>query len=161
MTMQVYFVRHALADWAGWEPEHDDERPLNERGRRRFRASVVRLAALGLAPAAILTSPLVRARETAAILAEGVAGPVPIIEPLLQPGFDFVALTSILLRWSDAPQLVLVGHEPDLSQTVSDLIRGGRIVMKKGSVARVDLLHLAPPCGELIWLLAPKVLTKG
>lgn len=158
--MQLYFVRHGLADWPDWDPEHDDERPLSERGRKRFRASVVRLREMGLMPAAILTSPLVRARETAAILAEGLDGPMPILEPLLQPGFDYVALTALLMRWSDAPHLILVGHEPDLSQTIRDLIGGGRVVMKKGSVGRVDMLHLAPPSGELVWLLAPKILTR-
>lgn len=159
--MQLYFIRHGLADWPDWPSIDDEERPLTERGRIRFSAGVVRLRALGLAPAAILTSPLARARESAALLAEGLEGPVPIVEPLLRPGFDFDALTALVQRWHAAPHLLLVGHEPDLSTTISTLIDGGRVVMKKGGVARVDLLSLAPPNGELVWLLAPKTLVKG
>jgi phosphohistidine phosphatase len=54
---------------------------------------------------------------------------------------------------------MLVGHEPDFSRTIADLIGGGRVVMKKGGLARVDLESVDPPSGALVWLLAPKVMT--
>jgi phosphohistidine phosphatase len=54
---------------------------------------------------------------------------------------------------------MLVGHEPSFSQVIGQLIGGGRIVMKKGGLARVDVNSIDTLPGELVWLLAPKMLT--
>jgi phosphohistidine phosphatase len=53
---------------------------------------------------------------------------------------------------------MLVGHEPDFSRTISALIGGGRVVMKKGGLARVDVESIDPPDGELVWLVTSKTL---
>jgi phosphohistidine phosphatase len=56
--------------------------------------------------------------------------------------------------------MMLVGHEPDFSLTISALTGGGRILLKKGGLARVDLTSSEPLQGELVWLLPPKVMTR-
>lgn len=155
--MQLYFLRHGLADWPDWDVARDHERPLTDEGVAKMKAEAKAIKRLNLAPDAILSSPLVRARQTAEAVAEGLAMNV-IEEPALAPGFDLKRLRDVLRRYPDAAALLIVGHEPDFSKAIAQLIGGGRVVMKKGGLARVDLESLDPPDGELVWLLAPKVL---
>jgi phosphohistidine phosphatase len=108
---------------------------------------------------AILTSPLVRARQTAEVVAERL-GVKAIEEPALAPGFNARRLQDVLKRYPDAGALMLVGHEPDFSRTIAQLIGGGRVEMKKGGLARVDLESIDSPRGRLVWLLAPKMLSR-
>jgi phosphohistidine phosphatase len=81
-------------------------------------------------------------------------------DPRLEPGFDAEALTDILGEHSESDILMLVGHEPDFSLTVGSLIGGGRVVCKKGGLARVDVVGASSGGGELVWLLPPKDLTR-
>jgi len=157
--MQLYFLRHGVADWPDWDPARDDERPLTDAGIVKMRAEAKAIARLELDLKAILTSPLVRARQTA----EAVAGRLdmqPIEEPALAPGFNARRLQDVLKRYPDAGALMLVGHEPDFSRTIAQLIGGGRVAMKKGGLARVDLASFDPPKGELAWLLTSRTLIR-
>ncbi len=158
MLPRVYFLRHGLADSSAWHGP-DFERPLTPRGIERMHSEGRALAALGLGVSLILTSPLKRARQTAAIAAEFLGLPLH-VERRLAPGFGPAALEGILKAYPQAAALLLVGHEPDFSLTIGALIGGGRVVCKKGSLARVDLYALHPPRGELVWLLPPKVLLR-
>ncbi len=158
--MKLYFLRHGLADWPNWDPARDHERPLTDEGAEKMRAEARMIQRLGLGLDAILSSPLVRAWQTAAPVAERL-GLALVEEPALAPGFDVKRLRDVLPRYPDAGALMLVGHEPDFSRTIGQLIGGGRVAMKKGSLARVDLASVDPPSGELVWLLAPKVLIGG
>ncbi len=155
--MQLYFLRHGLADWPDWDQARDDDRPLTDKGIEKMKAEAKAIERLGLGLNAILSSPLVRARQTAEAVAERLNMDV-IEEPALAPGFDVERLRDVLHRHPDAGALMLVGHEPDFSRTIAQLIGGGRVAMKKGGLARVDLDSLDPPGGELVWLLAPKTL---
>lgn len=136
---QLLVVRHGPAEAA----RHGDDaaRRLSAEGRRRMRAAAAALARLLPAPARIATSPLVRARETAEVLAVAWNAPAPVATPLLAPGFDAEALLREL-RHGDPGLVAAVGHEPDLSEFVGWLLGGPhrvRVKLGKGSACLVDL----------------------
>ena len=152
MARQLWLLRHGDAEPHGTRP--DTERRLTERGIAQSRAAGAALAALGVSPAIVYTSPRVRARETAAhaCLALGVE---PVEHAALSGGFD--AREALVLAASDEEgdgRVLVVGHEPDFSQVVHDLT-GARIDMKKGGIAGV---RLDGTRGELIVLLRPREL---
>lgn len=158
--MQIFFMRHGAADRSRWSGA-DYERPLTPEGRADVEKSARRLREIGLCPDRILTSPLVRARQTAEILAkvleiEDCLG----VDERLDPAFDPARLRSILSDYESAEGIVLVGHEPSFSEVIGALIGGGTVVCKKGSVARVDLAGPGSAHGELVWLLQPKTLIR-
>jgi phosphohistidine phosphatase len=157
--MQLYFLRHGLADWPDWDPARDDERPLTDEGVARMKAEAKTIERLGVELDAVLTSPLVRARQTAEPVAKRLKVKL-IEEALLAPGFDAKRLREILQNDPNAKAIMVVGHEPDFSRTIGQVIGGGRVVMKKGGLARIDLESIDPPRGELVWLLAPKSLER-
>jgi phosphohistidine phosphatase len=109
----------------------------------------------------ILTSPLVRARQTADLLQEGLGGSTPLEETtLLAPGGSPAALIDRLKAPKRAERVALVGHEPDLGQLAAFLI-GARapLVFKKGGVCRIDFEKLPPaPPGQLVWFATPGML---
>lgn len=119
------------------------------------------LQQLNLGLEVLLSSPLVRARQTAEIAADGL-DPKPIfqLDERLAPGFDLAALDAILRDFDGVQALMVVGHEPDFSEVIGDLIGGAQIVVKKGSLARIDLYGLAPPRGSLVWMVPPKLLVR-
>jgi len=138
--MLLYFLRHGKAgrrtEWSG----PDSERSLTEEGVVLLEREALNLAALFAAPDLILTSPLVRASQTAAITARGYGAPRQVVmEELLAPGFGRKQLGKILNEHSNAATLMLVGHEPDFSLTAAALIGGARIVFGKGDFVVVSL----------------------
>ncbi len=156
---KVYFLRHGKAEsrseWRGG----DGERPLTPEGEEAMRREAQALRALDLGLDVIVTSPLVRARRTAEIVADGLGlrGRLEEDERLAH-GFDAHRLAQVLAAHESAGTLMVVGHEPDFSATVAELIGGGDIVMKKGGLARVDVTAPVAGGGELVWLLAPPLL---
>jgi phosphohistidine phosphatase len=159
--MIVYFLRHGLAeDRENWL-EDDRLRPLTDKGRLQLDGSGEAIASLVPDLDVIITSPLVRARQTAEIAAAHLKMQESLVEDeRLAPGFGLEELAAILNEQAGAEGLLLVGHEPDFSLTISALIGGGRLVCKKGGIARVDLVKLNPPQGELVWLIPPKALFR-
>jgi phosphohistidine phosphatase len=156
--MKLYFLRHGRADRSAWTGM-DFERPLTEEGKESMAQEADRIHQLDLGLDAILTSPLVRALQTAEIIAERMnALDLLVVDERLEPGFGSSDLAEILEEHPQADEIMLVGHEPDFSETISYLIGGGTIVCKKGSLARVDLVDAGPMAGELVWLVPPKVL---
>lgn len=158
--MQIFFMRHGSADRSKWSGA-DFDRPLTPEGREEIERSARRLREIGLRADRILTSPLVRARQTAEILANVLkleGGPV--VDERVDPAFDLGKLRSILSEYAGAEGILLVGHEPSFSEVVGTLIGGGTVVCKKGSVARVDLETPESARGELVWLLQPKTLLR-
>jgi phosphohistidine phosphatase len=158
--MRIFFMRHGPADRGRWSGA-DSERPLTPEGREEIEKSARRLREIGLRPDHILTSPLVRARQTAEIVAgvlESTDGPV--VDHRVDPAFDVERLRSILSEYAGAQGILIVGHEPSLSEVVGVLIGGGTVVCKKGSVARVDLETPESARGELVWLLQPRTLIR-
>ncbi len=156
--MKLYFLRHGRADRSVWMGM-DFERPLTEDGKERMLREADFIAQLDLGLDAILTSPLVRAYQTAEIVAERLNMlDLLTVDERLEPGFGSSDLAEIMEGYPDADEIMLVGHEPDFSETISYLIGGGNIVCKKGSLARVDLIDAGPLAGELVWLIPPKAL---
>ena len=157
--MILYFLRHGLAgDRISWQ-EGDHVRPLSDKGKERMHQEAGKIASLDLGIDCIITSPLTRALQTAQIVAEhlGMQDDL-IVDERLAPGFDHDSLAEILHAYPKVKSLLLVGHEPDFSETISAIIGGGRIVCKKGSLAKVNIAEETME-GVLEWLAPPGLLT--
>ncbi|MFN8379776.1 MAG: phosphohistidine phosphatase SixA [Anaerolineae bacterium] len=155
--MRVYFFRHALAEDNADGRLLDSERQLTSRGVARTEQAARFLDTLGVRPGILYTSPLVRARETAEILGKGLRLAVK-VTPELAPGFNADALERLVQGLGEAEEAMVVGHEPDFSSTITALTGLGRVVVKKGGLARVDIAAAAPLRGSLVWLLTPKIM---
>jgi phosphohistidine phosphatase len=161
--MELYFLRHGKAVEPGSSGAGDDfGRQLTEQGIDEMEAEAEAFERLGLKPDVILTSPLVRAKETAEIVAKrlGLKKRLIVAEPL-SSGCDLERLRNLLSQHSSAEKVMLVGHEPDFSSMVGELIGGGAssVEIKKAAVAAVTINRSARPgSGTLRWLLPPRVL---
>jgi phosphohistidine phosphatase len=137
----LWLLRHGDAA----EGSPDTERPLTDKGREQARAVGAALKALGVQLDACLTSPMLRAAETARLVCEPL-GVEPQLEPKLAGGpFDAEALAAGL-----GEEVLLVGHDPDFSMAVHSLT-GAQVRLKKGGLAGIEK-------GELMTLLRPKEL---
>jgi phosphohistidine phosphatase len=157
--VRCYFLRHGAAT----EPEDfegsDFDRPLTDAGRERMTRAAKALSALDLKLDAVVTSPLLRAKQTAAIVAKALHLERRLIEDTrLGGGFGPGRLGEILRDHRDARALLLVGHEPGMSDTVGHLVRAAGIAFKKGTIACVELPEPSSSSGELLWLLPAKIL---
>ena len=160
---ELYLVRHAIAAERGDEWPDDSKRPLTERGIARFRECVKGLGALDVAIDEIFASPLIRAKQSAELLAAGVTGkpPVKILEALA-PDHTATVVMSQLAKHAKRRRIALVGHEPDLGELAAHLLGAQRAVpFKKGGICRIDF-EVFPPkgTGQLRWLATPKMLRK-
>lgn len=151
--MQLYFLRHG--DAVDSAPS-DHERPLTEKGIRNTQNAATFFAALKLNPAVIYSSPRTRAQQTAEIVASALDMTVVIREEV-NFNFNVAAVQTLVNENPKASALMFVGHQPFLSTIIQELT-GARVEMKKGGLARVDLLDPGAMYGTLVWLLAPKVL---
>ncbi len=160
--MLLYIVRHA------WAEERDDsiwpgdlERPLTDKGRKRFVQVVKRLVEAGFAPAIIATSPLARCRQTAELIREHVAGK-PKIVPLdvLACGADLSDMVKWTAQQADG-DVAWVGHVPDVENMAARLVGDGDCSLRfaKGAVAAIEFEGpVAPRTGQLQWLATAKLL---
>jgi len=160
----LYIMRHGVAVERG-SPEYtdDDARPLTPKGKKKLQQIVGGLQQIGFEPDWIVTSPLIRAKETAAIVAETVASKVPMdLCDALRPGGSPADLKAFLSSHADRNQVLLVGHEPDLSRLVAQLIGAGRrgnLEFKKGGCCLIQWEeHPFETEGQLIWWLTPRIL---
>jgi phosphohistidine phosphatase len=162
--IQLYLVRHAIAEERGPEWPDDRLRPLTKEGAARMAREAASLVEVASRPDEILTSPLVRTRQTADILAAAWPKKIKVteIEPLA-PGGRPRAVLQALEAFARRGSLALVGHEPGIGELTAALI-GMRtpLAFKKGAVALVEVALLPPPpgSGELRWLLSPRILRK-
>lgn len=159
--IELYLVRHAIAATRGEEWPDDDKRPLTARGVSRFKEAVEGLRGLGVEVDEIFTSPLVRARQTADLLAAGLAGkPAVRILDALAPGHEPRSVLAQLARAARRRRVALVGHEPGLGELAAHLIGAGRALpFKKGGVCRIDVESLASRrAGALAWFAPPRLL---
>ena len=116
------------------------------------------LASLGFEPDAIVTSPKIRAAQTAAAVAAALGRPVA-EDPRLADAFDVDELTTIVHDAGDPARVVLVGHDPDFSDVLARLVGAVAIPMRKGALARVDLIRpIEVGSGILRWLISPDAL---
>lgn len=161
--MQLYIMRHAIAalreKWNG----PDGDRPLTRTGRARMRRAARGLRRLGIRFDVIMASPLVRAIQTAEIVAQEFRHRSPVeICPALAPGLHPDSLFNFINAFPDAKRVLLVGHEPDLGNLVLHLLGGAhadRVPLRKGGVVRIDLPETPPAApGTLVWALTPRIL---
>jgi phosphohistidine phosphatase len=119
------------------------------------------LSRLGIVFDVVLTSPLVRARQTAEIVAGGLA-PRPTVANIdsLAPDGGFAALMADLEKHARKPRIALVGHEPDLGELAARLIGSRRSMeLKKGAICRIDVDEIPPNGpGQLRWFVTPKIM---
>src|SRR5687767_3201950 len=123
----LYLVRHAIAAERGEDWPDDDKRPLTARGVSRFKEAAAGLSRLDVAVDEIFTSPLVRAKQTAEILAAGVDGkPTVKVLEALAPGHVPSTVMAQLAKVAKRRRIALVGHEPDLGELAAHLVGAGR-----------------------------------
>jgi phosphohistidine phosphatase len=162
-SYELYVVRHAIAAERGEQWPDDSKRPLTDRGISRFKEGVAGLRRLGVVVDEVLTSPLVRAKQTADLLAAGLEGgpPVKLCEAL-EPGHTPAATLAQVARQAKHQRIALVGHEPDLGELAAHLVGSRRpLAFKKGGACRIDLDQLTPNRpGSLVWFLTPKVMRR-
>jgi phosphohistidine phosphatase len=159
----LYLVRHAIAAERGEEWPDDTKRPLTKRGISRFRECVTGLRELEVAVDEVFTSPLVRAKQTADILAAGMDRKPPVkVLDALAPGHTPQNVMTQLAKAATRRRIALVGHEPELGELAAQLLGASRAIpFKKGGVCRVDVERLtSKSAGTLIWFVGPKVLRK-
>jgi phosphohistidine phosphatase len=160
---EIYLVRHAIAAERGEDWPDDTKRPLTERGISRFKESVGGLKALDAVIDEIFTSPLVRTRQTADLLAAGIDGkPTVKLLDALAPGHAPAAVMTQLAKAAKRRRIALVGHEPDLGELAAALIDARRALpFRKGGMCRIDVGGLTTkPSGTLVWFVTPKVLRR-
>jgi phosphohistidine phosphatase len=158
-NMEVYFLRHGEAGKSSRGLGGDAARQLTEEGIARMEREAAFISALRLRLDAILTSPLVRAQQTAEIIARELRLLDALaVDERLSPGFGPEELAGIVQEHRAAAAVMLVGHEPDFSAVISECIGGGRVECKKGALARVDFDTPDSSSGVLVWLLPPRVL---
>src|SRR4051794_4878124 len=149
MAQQLWLLRHGEAEPHDARP--DPERRLTERGEAQSRAAGRALARLELSFDLVLTSPKVRALDTARLACEALACEPAVYEPLTE-GFDGKDALAALAMAGDGQRVLVVGHNPDFEQVVYDLA-GARVDFKKGALAG---LRVRGRQGELTALLRPR-----
>jgi phosphohistidine phosphatase len=160
--MELFLLRHGIAVERGTPGFADDSaRPLTPKGRRQLRKITAAMKKMDLRFDLILSSPLLRAKQTAEIAAAGLKLKKQLkFSNALAPGGDVENLFRQLARLKPLPEkLLLVGHEPDLSRLISLLVTGGPelpLDFKKGGLCKLDAPALkAGKCATLAWLLTP------
>jgi phosphohistidine phosphatase len=157
--MQLIIIRHAIAVPSGTPGYADEDRPLTPEGESRFREAARGLARAFDRPDALLTSPWLRARQTAAIA--GAAWKVQPKETKALAGGTFDEQAKVLDAFPRDASVAVVGHEPYVSDLLARLLgtrRSERLEFKKGGVAVVDVPGSLAKGGTLVAYLPPKVL---
>lgn len=163
---ELYIMRHGIAVTRGSAGFSDDsKRPLIPEGKKKMREIAEGLIRLGFDVDWIVTSPLVRAVETAEIVAEQLGSNVPMdFSDALRPGGSPEALVTFLAKHANRKRVLVVGHEPDLSAMAARLVGAGRhanLAFKKGGCCLITFNEFPPKSpGELVWWLTPRVLRK-
>lgn len=156
--MELYLLRHAHAGDPGVWDGPDERRPLSDKGEKQSERLGRFLAGIGFTVDAIVTSPKVRAAQTARIVGTQLGLPV-VEDDRLGGEVGISTIESILRDTGDPDRMIVVGHDPDFSDLVVALCGAGRVPMKKGALARIDADRpLRPGGGTLRWLVPPDLL---
>jgi phosphohistidine phosphatase len=164
--MNLYIIRHAIAvDEGTPEYEEDSQRPLTDKGKKKMRQIAKGLRALGVDFDLILSSPYIRAKETAEILADvfKIKGDTAFSDNLIPMGDPDLLISEMNEKYS-AHSIALVGHEPHLTALIGLLVSENAnidMTLKKGGVCRLaadDLHHTRK--ATLEWLITPGILVE-
>ncbi len=163
--MDLFILRHAEAGKSLPARAKDAERALTADGKEELEEVARSLARMKIKPDHIVSSPLRRSRETAEIVAKALKkrGKVEIWDEL-KPEGSKVDLYKRLAKVKPESRVLMVGHEPYLTQVINDMMGhqgAARILLRKGGLARLSIKSLVPkPEGELRWLLTPRLLKR-
>jgi phosphohistidine phosphatase len=165
--MMLSLLRHGIAVERGSPGSEDDsQRPLTAKGERRVQQIAEGVMALGLAYDLILSSPYVRARQTAEVVAQVLktANGVSLSDMLAPGGNPRQLIEALHAEDRQRQDILLVGHEPYLSRLISTLLTGNPhlpVVMKKGGLCALDIETLRfGRCASLLYLLTPRQLRR-
>ena len=147
--MLLYFLRHADAIYEG-------ERPLSAKGRKQMQQVSAFVKRTKIEVKGLLTSPLLRAKETAELVAPAL-GVTPCVSKLLDSGASLADLQELVKQCPADCGVMLVGHEPDFSEII-EALTGGQVEMKKAALALVECEEVAEGAGVLRWLVAVKLM---
>ena len=160
---ELYLIRHGVAAERGENYPDDTKRPLTSEGAHKLRREAKALVALDITLDVILTSPLVRTRQTAELVAAAFRNAPPIvIMGSLAPGAPHTTIIEELSKQHRRHRIALVGHEPGIGELAGRLIGSRRpIDFKKGAICRIDVAALPPAGpGQLRWFLTPRIMRK-
>jgi phosphohistidine phosphatase len=162
-TLELYLIRHGVAAERGEDYPDDSKRPLTNAGISRLKKEAKALDELGVAFDHIITSPLVRTKQTADIFAESLKSkPSVSSSDALAPAGTSTAVIQELAKHMRKGRIALVGHEPNIGELAGRLI-GARMPLefKKGGICRIDF-EVFPPkgIGQLRWFVTPRMLRE-
>ena len=163
--MQLYLVRHGIAiDREDPKSPAEAERYLTEEGIKKTREVARGVASLVEKPDLFLSSPYVRAMQTAELFAAAMNYPKQKIRKtsLLLPGAVPAALFRELAKHKDVESVFCFGHASHVDEVIAAVLGSKRdgTALKKAGVACIELRRIVPPSGTLVWLATPKLLKK-
>lgn len=160
--MEIYVLRHAIALSCAEAGVHQDsERPLSDEGRDKMKRIAAAFKSLNLEIDIILTSPYIRARDTAQIANDVLKTKLEFCEALASGRDSKGVLDELKKHFRAAQRIMIVGHEPDLSLLIAKITSLGRLrlEMKKAGLAKIQITEIHPELkGDLEFLLTPKVM---
>jgi phosphohistidine phosphatase len=158
--MELMIIRHAKAEAHG-HPEGDAARALVAKGEEQSERLGRFLVRSGRMPEVILSSPMVRARQTAERMCAAAALSAPVIQSWLACGMDPETAMQELVAWEQVERVALIGHEPDLSGLIEHLVGGqaGSVEVKKASLTGLDV-SLRPRKARLLYHVPPSMQGK-
>ena len=164
--MELYIVRHGIAiDREDPKCPPDPERYLTEEGVEKTKQVAKGVAALAASADLLLSSPYVRATQTAEIFAAALDYAKQKIRrtDLLLPGADPSLLFRELAKDKQSASVFLFGHAPQLDEIIATAVNSKRHItsLKKAGVALIELKRISPPMGVLVWLATPKLLRRS
>ena len=164
--MELYVVRHGIAiDREDPKCPPDPERYLTEEGIEKTKRVAAAVAALGASPDLLLSSPYVRAMQTAEIFASALDYSKQKIRrtDLLLPGAEPSLFFRELAKDKQTSTLFVFGHAPQLDDIIAAALGSKHHItsLKKAGVALIELKRISPPNGQLVWLAPPKVLRRA
>lgn len=159
IQMEIYFLRHASAGDKKLPGKKDEKRPIDTKGEEQSHQVGKLLAALGVQPDVVISSPLTRAVQTAHIVAEEIGFTEDIaLEDALRPDASFEDFEEMLEDYKSADSIVVAGHNPNLSEFLSLIVTSGgneeAFDLKKGGVAKIERKKQS---AVLQWCLTPKI----
>lgn len=160
-VLELYLIRHGIAAERGEEYPDDSKRPLTSAGMTKLRREAKALNALEVTFELIISSPLVRTRQTADIIAETLhSTPSVTTSDSLAPAGTPAGVMQEVARHARKGRIALVGHEPNLGELAARLIGAkSPIEFKKGGICRIDFEALPPKSlGQLRWFVTPRML---
>jgi len=164
--MQLYIVRHGIAiDRADPKCPPDPERYLTEEGIEKTKQVAKGVAAMGITADLFISSPYVRAMQTAEIFANALDYPKQKIRrtDLLLPGGEPSLLFRELAKDKQSSSVFLFGHAPNVDDVVATALATKHHLtsMKKAGVALIELKRISPPSAQLVWFATPKLLRRA